>query len=513
MAVICALALILHGGWLFGLLAAISGGAFLLGLRDLSQSSHAVRRNFPLTGRLRYLLEAFRPEIRQYFVESDDDKVPFSRNQRAMVYARSKLENDKRGMGSLRDPYLPGTEWLAHSLQPVEADPMSFRVRVGDAVCSQPYDMSVFNISGMSFGSLSGAAIRALNRGAALGGFAQNTGEGSFSVHHQQGGDIILQVASGYFGFRTAEGRFDAEAFMEKAAHPQVKMIEVKLSQGAKPGHGGVLPAAKISDEIAQARGIVKGRDCVSPAAHSAFSTPEGLMDFIGQLRELSGGKPVGIKLCIGRLEDWFEIAGAMLSTGQAPDFITVDGSEGGTGAAPVEFADHVGMPMRDGLRLVHNTLVGIGLRDRVRIGAAGKIISAFDIVRCLALGADWCNSGRGFMFSLGCIQSRSCHTDRCPTGVATQDPLLQRGLVVEDKAMRVHNYHFNTLRHLADLIGAAGLDHPSKIRAEHLMVRRPDGSVVGLAAHLVSIPAGSLLDPACRLELPDPYRTAPLPA
>ena len=508
LALLCGLAALLGAGWAFWGVAGGFAVLFVLGLDDLRQSSHSVRRNFPLTGRLRYLLEAFRPEIRQYFVESDDDKLPFSRNQRAMVYARAKLENDKRGMGSLRDPYEPGTEWLAHAMRPVEADPMAFRVTVGDTVCSQPYEMPVFNISGMSFGSLSGAAIRALNRGAALGGFAQNTGEGSFSVHHQQGGDIILQVASGYFGFRTPDGQFDPELFMQRASHPQVKMIEVKLSQGAKPGHGGVLPAAKISDEIAAARGIPKMRDCVSPSAHSAFQSAEGLMEFISQLRELSDGKPVGIKLCIGSLQDWFELARAMKSTGQMPDFITVDGSEGGTGAAPVEFADHVGMPMRDGLRLVHNTLVGLGLRDRIRIGAAGKVISAFDIVRCMALGADWCNAGRGFMFSIGCIQSRSCHTDHCPTGVATQDPLLQRGLVVEDKAMRVHNYHFNTLRNLADLIGAAGLRHPSEVRPEHLMVRRADGRAVSLAEELVTIAPGALLsDEHCAL-LPEPFRS-----
>lgn len=471
------------------------GALFVLGWLDFKQTKQAVRRNYPLTGRLRYALEYIRPELRQYFLESDEDKLPFSRNQRAMVYARSKVENDKRGFGSIKDMYSPGTEWLAHSMQPLQLDPATFRVRVGADTCAQPYDLSLLNISGMSFGALSPNAIQALNRGAALGGFAHDTGEGSISVHHRQhGGDLIWQIASGYFGCRTPEGRFDPERFAEQAQSPQVKMIEVKLSQGAKPGHGGVLPKAKISLEIAQARGVPMGQDCVSPARHTAFTTPTELLHFVGQLRQLSGGKPVGIKLCVGHPAEWFSIVKAMLATGQTPDFVVVDGAEGGTGAAPIEFADHVGMPLRDGLRLVHNSLVGAGLRERIKIGASGKVISAFDIARCLALGADWCNAARGFMFSLGCIQSRSCHTDHCPTGVATQDPVRQRAIVVTDKAERVYYFHANTLHALADLVGAAGLNRPGDIGPEHLMVRHAHGNARPLSASIDTLRPGQLL-------------------
>jgi glutamate synthase domain-containing protein 2 len=484
------------------------GVLFVLGWVDFKQSKQAVRRNYPLTGRLRYALEYVRPELRQYFLEDDEEKLPFSRNQRAMVYARSKMQNDKRGFGSIKDMYSTGTEWIAHSLQPVQPDPATFRVRVGAGQCAQAYDLSVLNISGMSFGALSPNAIKALNRGAALGGFAHDTGEGSISAHHREhGGDLIWQIASGYFGCRTPEGHFDPERFALQALSPQVKMIEVKLSQGAKPGHGGVLPKAKVSPEIAEARGVPMGQDCVSPARHSAFSTPVELLNFVAQLRQLSGGKPVGIKLCVGHPAEWFSIVKAMLATGQTPDFVVIDGAEGGTGAAPIEFADHVGMPLRDGLRLVHNSLVGAGLRDRVKIGASGKVISAFDIARCLALGADWCNSARGFMFALGCIQSRSCHTDHCPTGVATQDPVRQRAIVVTDKAERVYYFHANTLHALADLVGAAGLNQPGDITPHHLMVRHAHGHAKSLAASIDTLAPGQLLASATGGEpLPSPF-------
>ena len=481
---------------------------FALGWRDYTQTKQAVRRNYPLTGRLRYGLEYIRPELRQYFLESDDEKLPFSRNQRALVYARSKVENDKRGFGSIKNMYQSDTEWLAHSMQPVQPDPATFRIQVGGDQCSQPYDLSLFNISGMSFGALSPNAIQALNRGAALGRFAHDTGEGSISVHHRQHeGDLIWQIASGYFGCRTPDGHFDPERFALQAKSPQVKMIEVKLSQGAKPGHGGVLPKAKVSAEIAEARGIRMGQDCVSPARHSAFSSPVELLGFVAQLRRLSGGKPVGIKLCIGHPAEWFSLVKAMLQTGQTPDFVVVDGAEGGTGAAPIEFADHVGMPLRDGLRLVHNSLVGAGLRGRIKIGASGKVISAFDIARCLALGADWCNSGRGFMFALGCIQSRTCHTDHCPTGVATQDPVRQRAIVVTDKAERVFYFHANTLHALADLIGAAGLSSPNAITPQHLMVRNAQGHAMPLSSVIDTLSPGQLLpEMACESPLPSPF-------
>ncbi len=482
-------------------------GLFLLGLQDLRQSQHAVRRNYPLTGRLRYALEYIRPEIRQYFLESDDDKLPFSRNQRAIVYARAKLQNDKRGFGTIQDLYREDTQWLAHSIFPTHPDASTFKVQVGEGRCAQPYAMSVLNVSGMSFGALSGNAIKALNKGAALGGFAHNTGEGSISIHHQHGGDVIWQVASGYFGCRDEAGRFDPERFQQQATAPFVKMIELKLSQGAKPGHGGVLPGAKVSAEIAQARGVPVGQDCISPARHSAFKDFAGMLDFVCQLRQLSGGKPVGIKLCIGNIGEWFALVQAMLTTGQHPDFITVDGGEGGTGAAPVEFTDHVGMPMREGLRLVHNTLVGAGLRQHIKIGAAGKVISAFDIARCLALGADWCNSARGFMFSLGCIQSRSCHTDHCPTGVATQDPRRQQAVVVTDKAQRVHQFHGNTLTQLAELLGAAGLNQPNELQAAHILMRGEQGGIVSLDQHVSTLAEGALLNPA-RAGWPEPFQS-----
>lgn len=483
---------------------------FVLGCQDCLQKRQAVRRNYPLTGRLRYVLEYIRPEMRQYFLEDDEQKLPFSRNERAMVYARSKLQNDKRGFGSIKDLYSSGSEWMTHSMRPTQIDPASLRVTVGAGRCSQPYAMSILNISGMSFGALSGNAVRALNKGAARGGFAHDTGEGSISVHHRaNGGDLIWQIASGYFGCRTTDGRFDAERFATQAQSPQVKMIEVKLSQGAKPGHGGVLPKAKVSPEIAEARGVPMGQDCVSPARHSAFSTPIELLQFVTQLRQLSGGKPVGIKLCVGHPSEWFAIVKAMLHTGQVPDFVVVDGAEGGTGAAPIEFADHVGMPLREGLRLVHNTLVGAGLRNQIRIGASGKVISAFDIARCLALGADWCNSARGFMFALGCIQSRTCHTDHCPTGVATQDPFRQRALVVTDKAERVFYFHANTLHTLAELVGAAGLPRAADITPSHLMQRTANGEVRPLSAVVDTLPAGCLIDPGAEVSgLPWPFST-----
>jgi glutamate synthase domain-containing protein 2 len=475
-------------------------GLFALGVQDILQSKQAVRRNYPVTGRLRYAMEYIRPEIRQYFIEDDEQKIPFSRNQRAMVYARSKEQNDKRGFGSIKDMYHPGTEWITHSMRPEHIDPASLRFTVGGSQCSQPYAMSLLNISGMSFGALSPNAIKALNKGAAKGGFAHDTGEGSISVHHREhGGDLIWQIASGYFGCRTPEGRFDPERFALQALSPQVKMIEVKLSQGAKPGHGGVLPKAKVSAEIAEARGVPMGQDCVSPARHSAFSTPAELLNFVSDLRRLSGGKPVGIKLCVGHPAEWFAIVKAMLQTGQTPDFVVVDGSEGGTGAAPIEFADHMGMPLRDGLRLVHNSLVGAGLRERIKIGASGKVISAFDIAKCLALGADWCNAARGFMFALGCIQSRSCHTDHCPTGVATQDPVRQRAVVVTDKAERVFHFHTNTLHALAELLGSAGLQSPGQIRPSHVMQRTAQGQARTLSAIIDTLPAGCLVDPSAQ--------------
>lgn len=490
-------------------LSLLSLALFVVGCLDYRQTHHAVLRNYPVTGHLRFMLEYIRPEIRQYFLESDEENLPFSRNQRAMVYSRAKRQNDKRGFGTIKPVYEQGSEWIVHSAVPRHVDPKDCRVQIGGPQCLQPYSASVFNISAMSFGSLSPNAIRALNRGAHMGGFAHDTGEGSISAYHREhGGDLIWEIGSGYFGCRNSAGRFDPDKFAEQVQSPQVKMVEIKLSQGAKPGHGGVLPAAKVTSEIAATRGVPLGQDCVSPARHSEFSTPLELVDFIRRLRELSGGKPVGFKLCIGQPWEWFGIVKAMLQADVWPDFIVVDGSEGGTGAAPVEFSDHMGMPMREGLRLVHNTLVGVGKREQVRIGVSGKIISAFDIARAIALGADWCNSARGFMFALGCIQSRSCHTDHCPTGVATQDPDRQRALVVPDKATRVKNFHELTVEALAELTGAAGLAHPNQIAPDYLMVRDAQGRAVSLASQLPTLEAGALLDDAKLAALPEPFRS-----
>ena len=491
-------------------LAIVFAALFIVGLNDVRQSHRSVLRNYPLTGHLRFMLEYIRPEIRQYFIEDDEAEYPFSRNQRALVYARAKGQNDKRGFGTLKNMYAQDAEWLLHSNRPRHVDPQSLRITIGGPQCRHPYSASIFNISAMSFGALSANAIRALNKGAALGGFMHDTGEGSISPYHREfGGDLVWEIGSGYFGCRTAEGRFSDEKFAAQAADPQVKMIEIKLSQGAKPGHGGVLPAAKVSREIAATRGVEMGRDCVSPASHSEFSTPLELLQFIARLRELSGGKPVGFKLCVGHPIEWFGIAKAMLRTDIVPDFIVVDGAEGGTGAAPAEFSDHVGMPLRDGLRLVHNTLIGLGLRPRVKIGAAGKIISSFDLARTLAIGADWCNSARGFMFAVGCLQSLHCHTDACPTGVATQDPLRQKALVVADKSLRVKSFHAQTVASLAELVGAAGLEHPSQLRPTHIMMRDANGRGISFARSLDKIAKGALRSESFDPEsFPEPFRS-----
>ena len=481
--------------WAGGWLAAAGAAGLLIGLRDLRQTRHAVLRNYPVIGHLRFLFEWVRPEIRQYFLESDSEAVPFSRTQRSLVYQRSKGEPDKRPFGTQLDVQQNGYEWLNHSMAPTQLPSADFRVRIGGARCTQPHSASLFNISAMSFGALSAHAILALNGGARRGGFMHDTGEGSISAHHRvHGGDLVWEIGSGYFGCRDAQGQFDADAFIANARDPQVKLIELKLSQGAKPGHGGVLPGPKVSAEIAAARGVPVGVDCVSPAAHSAFSTPVALLQFVDRLRTLSGGKPVGFKLCIGHPWEWLAIAKAMQLTGLLPDFIVVDGAEGGTGAAPLEFTDHVGAPLQEGLRLVHNTLLGLNLRGQIKLGCAGKIVSAFDIARAIAVGADWCNSARGFMFALGCIQAQHCHTGACPTGVATQDPLRQQALVVPDKTERVFRFHQNTLEALRELVQAAGLDHPGQISAAHIVRRTADGEVRLLQRLLPAMAPGQLL-------------------
>jgi glutamate synthase domain-containing protein 2 len=474
---------------IFGILAG-------MGVYDLIQTKHSILRNYPVLGHMRFFFEGIRPEIRQYLIESDQDEEPFSRDDRSLVYQRAKGVEDARPFGTRMRVYDAGYSWVTHSVQPVHITDTDFRVTIGNKDCKRPYDASIYNISAMSFGSLSANAISALNKGAKMGRFAHDTGEGGISRYHREGGgDLIYEIGSGYFGCRTEDGQFDPDKFKEQAASDQIKMIELKLSQGAKPGHGGMLPASKISAEIAAARGIPMGHDCISPAAHSAFTSPVQMMEFLGKLRDLSGGKPVGFKLCIGHQREFMCMVKAMLDTGIVPDFIVVDGTEGGTGAAPLEFANHVGMPMVEGLTFVHNTLRGAGIRDQVKLGAAGKVVSAFDIARALALGADWCNSARGFMFAVGCIQAQACHTNHCPVGVATQDPTRQRALDVDDKSQRVARFHRNTLMALGEMTGAAGLEHPSDFLPRHMMMRQSDNSMVQGDQVYGYLPEGYLLD------------------
>jgi len=468
----------------------------LVGLYDVLQKKHSILRNYPVMGHFRYLIEMIRPEIRQYLLESDEDSVPFSRAQRSLVYQRAKNLPSEQAFGSILDVYANGHEFLSHSLTPApRSAPESFRIAIGNSQCAEPYLASILNISAMSFGSLSANAILALNGGAKRGHFYHDTGEGSISPYHLEGGgDLVWELGSGYFGCRDEKGNFDPVRFAEKAALANVKMIEIKLNQGAKPGHGGILPKEKITPLVSEVRGIPMGQDCVSPSSHSAFRTPLQLLEFIGKLRELSGGKPVGFKLCVGRPSEFMAIVKAMLQTGIYPDFIVVDGSEGGTGAAPVEFSNHMGMPLREGLLLVHNTLVGAGLREQVKIGASGKIISAFDIVRALALGADWTNSARGFLFAVGCVQSMSCQNNKCPTGVATQDKERQKALNVPNKTERVFRFHHNTLHSLAEMLAAAGLTHPAAIRPEHVVVRVSEAEIQTYAQRYSFLTTGELL-------------------
>lgn len=469
--IVSLLASTIWGGW-FYVVPVLLGGLAATGTWDLLQRKRTVSRNYPILAHFRYFLESIGPEIRQYFIQSDTDERPFSREQRTIVYQRAKNVLDKRPFGSQLGMYDEGFEWINHSLQPSALKDADFRIVIGKQ-CAKPYNASVFNISAMSFGSLSANAILSLNAGAKMGNFYHDTGEGSISRYHREpGGDLVWEIGSGYFGCRNKDGTFNEERFARNATLDQVKMIEVKLSQGAKPGHGGILPGEKVTPEIAEARGVEAGKDVVSPASHSAFSTPREFLEFLEKLRDLSSGKPVGFKLAIGHPWEWFAIVKAMLETGKTPDFIVVDGGEGGTGAAPLEFINRIGTPMTEALLLVHNTLVGTNLREHIAIGAAGKITSAFNIARTLALGADWCNAARGYMFSLGCIQALSCHTGKCPSGVATQDPRRSQKLDVQDKSQRVYNYHKNTLEALMNLLEASGLKHPSELGPEHIIRR-----------------------------------------
>ncbi|GHD44635.1 Glutamate synthase domain-containing protein 2 [Marinobacter persicus] len=479
-----------------------------LGTYDLLQRRHTISRNYPIMANFRYLFESIGPEIRQYFIQSDTEERPFSREQRAIVYQRAKDVLDKRPFGSQLQMYEEGFEWMSHSMTPTKIDNSDFRIVIGKN-CEKPYSASVFNISAMSFGSLSANAILALNEGARKGNFFHDTGEGSISRYHRRpGGDLVWEIGSGYFGCRNPDGTFNEDMFKKNASLDQVKMIEVKLSQGAKPGHGGILPGEKVTEEIAEARGVEVGEDCVSPASHSAFSTPVELMEFLHKLRELSGGKPVGFKLAIGHPWEWFAMVKAMLVTGKKPDFIVVDGGEGGTGAAPLEFINRLGTPMNEALLLVHNTLVGTNLREDIAIGAAGKITSAFNIAHTMALGADWCNSARGYMFALGCIQALNCHTGRCPSGVATQDPRRSNKLDVPLKSERVYNFHRKTLDALQNLLEASGLNHPSELGPENIIRRVSKTEVHSYLDLFPFLEPGSLLEGQTGLSIYDKYWT-----
>ena len=487
---------------LFGLFVACT----LLGVHDVTQRRKAVLRNFPVIGHGRYLFEFLRPEINQYFVESNTDGTPFNRELRSVVYQRAKGELDTLPFGTQRDVYEVGYEWIAHSILARHAPEEEPRVEIGSETCSRPYSASLLNISAMSFGSLSKNAILALNEGARRGGFAHNTGEGGVSPYHlEHGGDLIWQIGTGYFGCRGADGGFDPDRFAQSAAQDSVRMIEIKLSQGAKPGHGGILPAVKLTEEIARIRGVPMGRDVISPPSHSAFSNPPELLAFVELLRELSGGKPVGLKLCVGRQSEFMALCKAMVRSGSHPDYVAVDGGEGGTGAAPFEFSNSVGSPLVEGLVFVHNCLVGFGLRDRVRVMASGKIATGFHMAQKIALGADLCFVARAMMLSVGCIQARRCNSNECPVGVTTQNPKLVAGLDVEDKARRAHRFHAETVRSFLELLGAAGMDHPSQLGPEHILRRTGPTEVSSYLGIYPYLEQGALLfDP-----VPEAYEHA----
>ena len=469
-----------------------------VGMYDISQKKHSLRRNFPFLGRMRWWAEWMRPKVYQYFVESDTDGAPYNRLSRTVIYQRAKKVNDSVPFGTQLNVYETGYEWLNHSITPLpldhgEHDP---RVTVGGPDCRQPYSASIFNVSAMSFGSLSKNAIMALNGGAKLGNFAHNTGEGGLSPYHlEPGGDIIWQIGTGYFGCRNQDGTFNPEAFKERATLPNVKMIEIKLSQGAKPGHGGILPAAKVTDEIAKIRLVEKGKDVLSPSYHRAFNSPMGLLQFVKQLRELSGGKPVGFKLCIGQKTQFIAICKAMVKTGIMPDFITVDGGEGGTGAAPVEFSNSVGMPLREALAFVYDALHGFALKKHIKIIASGKVHTGFDLVKNFALGADMCNGARAMLMAVGCIQALECHKNTCPTGVATQNPELYQGLDISDKRVRVKNFHDETVKAAVEMMSAAGIKHPDELHRSHIYRRISASQIQTYAEMYPYLLKGSLLE------------------
>jgi glutamate synthase domain-containing protein 2 len=480
------------------LLFILFGPLIYLGIADMVQTKQSLKRNFPLLGRLRYVFEDLRPKIQQYFVESDTDGAPINRIDRSVIYQRAKEQVDTTPFGTQLNVYAEGYEWMSHSIVPIDFHKVNHHplIKVGNKDCLQPYNSSILNVSAMSFGSLSANAVEALNAGASIGGFAHNTGEGGISPHHTKyGGDLIWQIGTGYFGARDEDGNFSEEAFKVNAMRKEVKMIELKLSQGAKPGHGGILPAKKNTPEIAAIRGVKAGTTVFSPPFHSAFNTPKELIRFVARMRHLSGGKPVGFKLCIGRKSEFISICKAMIELDTYPDFITVDGGEGGTGAAPPEFSNFVGMPLLDGLAFVDNMLKGFNIRQHIRLCAAGKVVTGFQMARAIALGADICNSARAMMMALGCIQALECNKNTCPTGVATQDPELTKGLVVDDKKVRVANFHKHTVESFVELIAAAGIDNPRKLNRHQIYRRVFMDEVKTLEEIYPSVPVGAMLN------------------
>ncbi len=494
-----ALVLIWAYFWIEALFAFVLVGPLIyMGVADMMQTRQSIKRNFPVLGRLRYVFEDMRPKIQQYFVESDTDGSPINRNERSVIYQRAKKQIDTIPFGTQLNVYSEGYEWMTHSIASLDhhkIDPHP-RVVFGGSKCKQPYAASVLNVSAMSFGSLSGNAVESLNAGAKIGGFAHNTGEGGLSPHHlKHGGDLIWQIGTGYFGARDESGNFSADAFTKNATRPEVKMIEIKLSQGAKPGHGGILPAKKNTPEIAAIRLVKPGTTVFSPPFHSAFTTPIELIKFVEKLRELSGGKPVGFKLCVGRKSEFLGVCKAMVQLNSYPDFITIDGGEGGTGAAPPEFSNFVGMPLLDALAFAHDALRGFGIRDQMRLMASGKVLTGFHILRAIALGADTCNSARAMMMALGCIQALECNKNSCPTGVATQDPELVKGLVIEDKKVRVANFQKHTVDSFVELMAAAGIDQTSKIDRTHVYRRVFMNMVKTYEEIYPSMPEGCLLE------------------
>jgi glutamate synthase domain-containing protein 2 len=490
-----AAAAVLTGAIAWIVVAGLAVAAVGVGVYDLLQRRHSILRNYPLVGHMRFALEALRPELQQYFIERNFDGRPYDRDTRTSIYERAKGIKDEQAFGTERDVTAPGYEWLLHSTRPVDPPEDVPKVRVGGPDCTQPYDMALLNVSAMSFGALSGAALRALNQGAAAGGFAHDTGEGGLTRYHLEGGgDIIWELGSGYFGARTSDGGFDAGEFRDKAAHPHVRCVSLKLSQGAKPGIGGQLPGSKVTAEIAEARDVPQGHSCVSPAAHKVFSTPRELVRFIARMRELAGGKPTGFKLCVGSRRELLGICKAMVSEQLTPDFIVVDGAEGGTGAAPMEYADHVGTPLTEGLMTLHNALVGVGLRDRIRIGASGKVATGSDVVKRLAQGADYTNAARAMMMAVGCIQSQECHLNTCPVGVATQDPKRARALDVPDKTQRVRRYQAAVVQEAMRIMSSMGVHDPAQLAPHHLMRRVDEHRTLTYAELYLWLSPGELL-------------------